>query len=62
MFHCGHIVSLKNGGSETVENYMPMCQMCNLNMGTENAHDYRARILLARGSHITFRTKIINMS
>lgn len=40
-FHCGHIVSVKDGGSNTVENLEPVCIQCNLDMGSMNLHEYK---------------------
>lgn len=35
--HMAHIVSLKKGGNNTVENILPLCPGCNLSCGTKNA-------------------------
>lgn len=39
-FHCGHIISEKNGGELTVENLKPICQSCNSSMGTQNMNEF----------------------
>ena len=39
-FHCGHIVSEKNGGPTVVDNLVPLCQMCNSSVGTQNLNDF----------------------
>jgi hypothetical protein len=39
-FHCGHIISEKNGGSTTLNNLIPLCQTCNLSMGKQNMNDF----------------------
>jgi len=39
-FHCGHIVSERNGGSTTLNNLIPLCQTCNLSMGRQNMNDF----------------------
>ncbi len=39
-FHCGHIVSERNGGSTTLNNLIPLCQTCNLSMGKQNMNDF----------------------
>ena len=39
-FHCGHIISEKNGGSTTLNNLIPLCQTCNLSMGRQNMNDF----------------------
>jgi|LakMenEpi03Aug12_release.lakeMendotaPanAssembly.Ray.scaffolds.fasta_scaffold598535_2 hypothetical protein len=35
-FICGHVISEYEGGRTTVENLRPICNMCNLSMGTMN--------------------------
>lgn len=35
-FHCGHVVAEKEGGANTIDNLRPICQNCNLSMGTKN--------------------------
>ncbi len=39
-FHCGHIVSEKNGGKVNLDNLKPVCASCNLSMGTMNMNDF----------------------
>jgi 5-methylcytosine-specific restriction endonuclease McrA len=39
-FHCGHIVSDKNGGSIKVNNLRPICAECNLSMGSKNMDEF----------------------
>jgi len=39
-FHCGHIVAEINGGSTKLDNLIPICQYCNLSMGTKNMQDF----------------------
>lgn len=39
-FHCGHVVSEKNGGKITVENLRPICQNCNSSMRTTNMNEF----------------------
>lgn len=40
-WHCGHILSVKNGGSTTIDNLKPICASCNLSMGAKNFDDYK---------------------
>lgn len=40
-FHCGHIISVKNGGTDNITNLTPLCSGCNLSMGTQNVNDYK---------------------
>ena len=39
-FHCGHIISERNGGSTTLNNLIPLCPTCNLSMGKQNMNDF----------------------
>jgi hypothetical protein len=39
-FIAGHIVSEKHGGKCTIDNLRPICQPCNLSMGTTNMNEY----------------------
>ena len=39
-FHAGHIVSVKNGGNNTLDNLKPICQTCNSSMKTKNMNDF----------------------
>ena len=40
-FECGHIVSVKDGGQNTLDNLEPICKQCNGNMGTINLLSYK---------------------
>lgn len=35
-FHCGHVISEKNGGEICVDNLRPICQSCNSSIGIHN--------------------------
>jgi 5-methylcytosine-specific restriction endonuclease McrA len=39
-FHCGHVISEKNGGEVTIQNLRPVCMQCNLSMSTNNMLDF----------------------
>ena len=39
-FHAGHIISQKCGGATDVKNLRPICQSCNLSMGTRNMIEF----------------------
>ncbi len=39
-FHCGHIISEKNGGQLIVENLRPICGHCNSSIGTKNMEEF----------------------
>jgi hypothetical protein len=43
-FHCGHVISEKNGGKMNTENLRPICQNCNSSMGTSNMNDFMAML------------------
>ena len=43
-FHCGHIISEKNGGEINVTNLKPICQNCNSSMGTTNMDDFMKKL------------------
>lgn len=40
-FHAGHILSVKNGGTDNIKNLSPVCACCNLSMGVQNLNDFR---------------------
>jgi len=40
-FEAGHIVAVAKGGSNHIENLLPICQTCNRSMGTTNLYDYK---------------------
>jgi 5-methylcytosine-specific restriction endonuclease McrA len=42
-FHCGHVISEKNGGKIELNNLRPICQGCNLSMGTTDMNEYIIR-------------------
>lgn len=42
-FHCGHIVSERDGGRTVMSNLLPICAACNGSMGTENLYEFKRR-------------------
>jgi hypothetical protein len=40
-FHCGHILSYHEGGTDTVSNLEVVCEVCNLDMSTMNMNVYK---------------------
>jgi len=50
-FQAGHIKSHANGGPDSIENLIPICRDCNMNMSDENWDDY-----VARQPHLSLRT------
>jgi hypothetical protein len=43
-WHCGHIISIKNGGSNKLENFRPICPNCNIQMSDTNWDEYIDKI------------------
>lgn len=39
-FHCGHIMPECKGGKTILSNLKPICQTCNLSMGTKNMDEF----------------------
>lgn len=39
-FECGHILSVKNGGENCIENLKPICSLCNKSMGTQDLNEF----------------------
>jgi 5-methylcytosine-specific restriction endonuclease McrA len=39
-FHVGHVISLKNGGTDEINNLRPICPPCNHSMGTTNMVEF----------------------
>ena len=42
-FECGHIVSVRDGGLDTIQNLRPICSQCNRSMGTKNMLEFMAQ-------------------
>ena len=40
-FDCGHIISVRDGGDNNIDNLEPICRSCNLHMGTMNMNSYK---------------------
>lgn len=40
-FECGHIIPVKDGGQNTIDNLEPVCRQCNQDMGTINLNVYK---------------------
>lgn len=40
-FEAGHVVSARDGGSDTLSNLEAVCRVCNADMGTMNMHTYK---------------------
>ena len=39
-FHCGHVIPECKGGETILSNLKPICQQCNLSMGTKNMDEF----------------------
>lgn len=44
-FDCGHIVSVHDNGESIIQNLLPICHTCNLDMGITNMNIYMANKL-----------------
>jgi flagellar biosynthesis GTPase FlhF len=44
-FECGHKKSLKNGGTNNINNLKPICKKCNLNIGENNMKIYKNNLI-----------------
>jgi len=42
-FEAGHIVSWAKGGSDSLNNLLPVCSLCNKSMGTENLLEFKEK-------------------
>ncbi len=40
-FHAGHIISVKYGGTDNINNLKVICSLCNLSMGSMNLNDFK---------------------
>ena len=43
-FECGHVLAVKDGGTNHITNLRPICSECNKCMGTMNLEDYKIYI------------------
>ena len=39
-FHVGHVISVKNSGTDEINNLRPICPPCNYSMGTTNMIEF----------------------
>lgn len=42
-FEAGHIIASASGGTDNLDNLLPLCSLCNKSMGTENLLDFKAK-------------------
>ncbi len=40
-FHAGHVVSVKQGGTDNISNLRPICKTCNGSMGSTNLNEFK---------------------
>jgi len=40
-FHAGHIISVKNGGTDNISNLRVVCSLCNLSMGIRDLDEFK---------------------
>lgn len=48
-FACGHVVAVARGGHDELDNLRPICNPCNLSMGTQNMDEFRDRLHRQKG-------------
>lgn len=41
---CGHIISVRDGGEDKLDNLLPICAECNLSMGPKNLYEWCKRV------------------
>ena len=41
-YHCGHILSVHDGGANDLDNLEVVCATCNEDMGTMHMNDYKS--------------------
>jgi 5-methylcytosine-specific restriction endonuclease McrA len=46
---CGHVVSSRNGGTDSVDNIKPLCRTCNRSMGGENMDTFMCAYFTSQG-------------
>jgi hypothetical protein len=44
-FHCGHIIAESKGGETNLSNLKPICQNCNLSMGSTNMNEFMKTLI-----------------
>jgi len=42
-FEAGHVIASACGGSDNLDNLLPLCSLCNKSMGTENLLDFKTK-------------------
>jgi hypothetical protein len=42
-FHAGHIISVRNGGTDNITNLKVLCISCNLSMGVNDLNDFKQK-------------------
>jgi hypothetical protein len=42
-FHAGHIISVRNGGNDNIDNLKIVCPLCNLSMGIQNLEEFKKK-------------------
>jgi len=44
MFQCGHILAVCRGGTNNIDNLMPVCQLCNNSMYHTGFYEFQATL------------------
>ena len=42
-FEAGHVIASASGGTDNLDNLLPLCSLCNKSMGTENLLDFKTK-------------------
>jgi hypothetical protein len=59
-FHCGHMISVKNGGPTIVDNLRPICGHCNTSIGAKNMIEFIEKYGIDSRSNINMLTNKLN--
>jgi hypothetical protein len=55
-FDAGHIKSVKNGGTTTIDNLVPLCSICNKSIGSENVEEFIITYIKPKETNIDTKT------
>jgi hypothetical protein len=60
LFECGHIISVKDGGSDDIGNLRPICGLCNKSIGSSNMEEFKKYYGYAENKQDVQQKTIIN--
>ena len=61
-FECGHVISRKDGGSDSILNLRPICSLCNKSMGTTNMDEFMKKYGYQEDLILFFKDKKNNIN